>query len=173
VLVGELADSETGHRVDGAGDVDGDGYDDLVVGAWRYSDISNPRGRAYLVSGPSAAGTVSLADATAVVTGTDSGDRLAIGLAGAGDVNGDGFDDLLVGASGDDVGGTGLGAAYLLLGPVEGSLSGEDVDATLACTSVAKCGTEVAGAGDVDGDGLDDVLVGTPNDRAFLVLGGL
>ena len=119
-------------------------------------------GNTYALDG----GTLGSADAQ--FTGESAGDGVGYrAVAGAGDVNGDGFDDLLVGAYGDDEAGNNAGAAYLVLG----SAGGLGLDASLAHPSVIKflgenatdnAGEGVAGAGDVNGDGYDDLLIGAP-----------
>ncbi len=81
-------------------------------------------------------------------------------MAGAGDVNDDGYDDFLVGAPYDDQGGSNAGATYLVLGPVGGEASLGDVGVKLrGNVTYDYAGRRMDGAGDVDGDGFDDVLV--------------
>jgi len=152
-LTGEGSTSWFGYAVDGAGDVDGDGYDDLVVGAWEYG---SGRGRVYLYRG-SATGLSTTADT--VLDGAAAGDNFGEAVAGLGDVNGDGYDDVVVGAPQT---GSLTGSASLYLGSAAG-LS-ETPDLTLSAPRLsAQFGFAVAGAGDVDGDGYDDVLVSAPD----------
>ena len=137
--------------------MDGDGRPDLLVGA---VDRNEGAGRAYLVLGASIVdNTVALADADYVLTGEEARDRMGYAVAGAGGVDGDGLDDVLIGA--ESVGGA--GAVYLLFGKslgAEGDLGPADADVRLLGEAGDSAGWSVAGAGDVDGDGLDDVLVG-------------
>ncbi len=162
VLLGEAPDIWAGSAVAGAGDVNGDGFDDLIIGADDYSvDGGNGEGVAYVVLGP-VSGTLDLAVADARLVGEASRDGAGRCVAGAGDVNGDGYADLMVGARGD---GTApqddQGVAYLLLGPVAGTLSLASAHVRyLGEARKDSAGTAVAGAGDLDGDGLDDFLIG-------------
>ncbi|MCK6526852.1 FG-GAP-like repeat-containing protein [Myxococcota bacterium] len=156
---GEDSSDFLGWAVSGAGDLDADGYDDFVLGAWGRGASS---GAAYVFTGP-VGGDLALGDATARLTTARDGARLGYSVAGAGDVNGDGFDDVLVGAYLDETAGVAAGAAYVLHGPVEGVLDVAFADATLLAGDERDgAGWAVAGAGDVDGDGYDDVLVGAP-----------
>jgi hypothetical protein len=110
-----------GESIDGAGDVNGDGFDDLIVGArlWRNTG-GDPVGAAFLYSGGSTLDPV----ADLAVTGEDSVDLFGISVAGVGDANGDGYADFFVGASEIGAGGTKIGAAYLYYG-------GASVDGTV------------------------------------------
>src|SRR5262249_28472230 len=157
-LYGKAAGDEVGYSVAGPGDVDGDGQADLLLGA-PYSDAGSvDGGAAYLLLGPVRSG-LDLKDATALLVAEAAGDLAGQSVAGAGDVDGDGLADLLVGAYGNDAGGTDAGTTYLLSGPVGGEVDLGDATARmLGEVAGDKAGFAVAGAGDVDGDGLDDVL---------------
>lgn len=117
-VAGADVNHRLGQSVAGAGDVDGDGSDDIVLGAWKENTIGNNSGAAYVVFGPMTAGTVDLATAggPARLTGESAGDLAGWSVAGGGDVNDDGLGDILVGAPQDDSGGADAGAAYLFLG---------------------------------------------------------
>ncbi len=168
VLEGVAASDQFGTSVSSAGDVNGDGYGDLVVGAIG----ARPGGR---VSAGTASvfhgspGGVPMA-AAIVLEGVAANDQLGICVANAGDVNADGFGDLVVGANLADPGGrSNAGAASVFYGAVGGVPMAparvlEGVDAG------DRFGRSVANAGDVNGDGFDDVVVGgfqaSPSGRA-------
>ena len=160
-LTGEDGGDQAGWAAAAAGDVDGDGVDDMLVGAFGNDLGGANSGLAYLVLGPVTA-DASLSTAHARLLGEDAGDTAGSSVASAGDVDGDGLDDLLVGAPASDLGGSGSGAAYLVLGPVTGDLGLASADARLIGDASDEAGRSVASAGDVDGDGLDDLLVGAP-----------
>ena len=178
-LYGEGTSDLTGASVAGVGDVDDDGFDDVLIGAYYESSAYSGAGAAYLVLG-GLAPSATLSDAEAMLTGPDSFTFAGAAVAGAGDVDDDGYADLLVGARGESTGASYAGAAFLVLGPVGGELSLADADAALYGEGSSDyAGAAVAGAGDVDGDGYDDVLVGAygvnttgaDGGRAYLVLG--
>lgn len=113
--IGEVADAYTGWSAASAGDVDGDGYADLLIGAPSASDGGSDGGVAYLVYGPvSGAFQLSLADAA--FEAEDASDRAGTSVAFVGDIDLDGYIDVLIGADGDDDHGGSSGAAYLLFG---------------------------------------------------------
>ncbi len=178
-IVGEFALDFSACAVDFAGDVDGDGDGDIVVGAYHQSQLEPGayQGAAYLVHTP-ASGTVSLADATKL-EGESSGDEAGYAVAGAGDVNGDGLADLLIGARYQSDFADYAGAAYLVFGPV-GDMDLADADARWMGEGEGDyAGSSLASAGDVDGDGSADLLVGarqhdgngSRSGAAYLVLG--
>jgi hypothetical protein len=153
-----------GEAVSGAGDSNSDGYGDIIVGAPSHGY----EGQAYVFLGP-IAGDVDSSEAEATLHGeyTPSSDHYEYGYVGAtvalaGDVNDDGFSDVLIGGWGYD---SASGVAYLVEGPISGTveLSSEaDVRIVGEPRSEGCLGSEVATAGDENGDGFDDILITQP-----------
>jgi len=170
-----------GSAVSAAGDLNGDGVDDLIVGAVWFSGNT---GTAYVVFG-SRNTVFQDIDFSTRVTGPTTGFRIVAAAAGdfcgqsvskAGDVNGDGIDDVIVGAYGADPtpGKLGAGISYVIFGRKVTSPANAFTDIQLPTTAMAASvgfrmlgavtadysGIAVSGAGDVNGDGIDDVIVG-------------
>lgn len=150
--------STFGQAIAGVGDVDGDGVDDVWIGEPYFRDVARFAGAAFLVHGPLSAGTVSASSAPALL-GDDARSKAGIGVSGAGDVNGDGYADLLMSTRGStDV------AAFLQYGPL-------DVQKSVAEASVLFAGDQTfataSGLGDLNHDGFDDVFVGGDDGRVF------
>ena len=186
-FVGEADRDYAGSALAGAGDVNGDGYDDFLVGAYGNDEGGAMAGKVYLFLGRQDAawgpGT-SLADANVIFVGEDSYNYVGYAVAVAGDVNGDGYDDFLIGAYGNDEGGGMAGKVYLFLGRPDAAwgqgTSLADANAIfIGEGSFDYAGDALAVAGDVNGDGYDDFLIGAyGNDdggdlagKAYLVLG--
>ncbi len=158
-LTGSLAGT-VGYATAGAGDVDGDGLDDLLVGVYDDDTAGSSAGAAYLVGGGLAGESAVASSYTARVLGDAASDLAGTSVAGAGDVDGDGFADFLVGAYGNDAGGSRAGASCLRYGPVSGSVSLSSCDAVFVGAATDDLvGFAVATAGDVDGDGFSDLLI--------------
>ncbi|MCK6503135.1 hypothetical protein L6R53_07030 [Myxococcota bacterium] len=177
-LEGEAEDGQAGYALASAGDVDGDGATDLLVGAPYAEGGADESGIAYLVLGPSASGPLSGADVRFV--GDEARADLGAAVAGGGDFDGDGRADVLLGAPAADTNSTDSGGAWLFYAPSSGSLTPADADLRLVAENARdEAGTAVAFAGNVDGDCCDDVLVGAVEaDRggsgsgvAYIVLG--
>lgn len=174
-------DAGFGFSVSGVGDVNGDGFGDVVVGAPYWSDITGMtaafQGSAYVYLGSldGLGPDYAWVDSGAGVFGAYFG----FSVAGAGDLNGDGFGDVLVGAPGWNEAGMSEGRVYIYHGSVWG-LSDFPGDVTdPADQNDARFGATVAGVGDINGDGLDDAMAGAPTfdsefvdeGRAYLALG--
>jgi hypothetical protein len=159
-ITGESGDDDFGWRAVPAGDVNGDSIPDLIVGAPSNDAVADFAGRAYLFYGP-LSGNINAADADAIITAEAFGDNLGISVASAGDVNNDGFDDVIIGARGNDRRGIQSGRVYLFYGPLSGSLAATDADAIISGAEFNEIGHVVASAGDPNGDGFDDIVIGT------------
>ncbi|MDP2314836.1 MAG: MopE-related protein [Pseudomonadota bacterium] len=158
---GESAGDLAGAALSGAGDTDGDGLGDFLVGAPYDDDVATSSGKVYLVQGGGSAGDLDLASADASWVGTGAGDLAGTALWGGGDLDGDGYDDIGVGS-----GGAGAWVLFGTSASASGSLSDADVRFGAEADGDA-AGADVSGGADVDGDGVADFVVSAPGgDRA-------
>jgi hypothetical protein len=153
---GEADSDNFGWSVAGAGDVNGDDYDDVIISAPYNDEAASLAGKVYYYLGYSG-GLVGSPSWNA--TGESAEDIMGISIAGAGDINGDDYDDIIVGAPYNDDGGAEAGKIYVYYG------RGTGPGATPAWTDQGEAdedylGSSVDGAGDINGDGYDDIVAG-------------
>jgi hypothetical protein len=150
-FLGTKGGDSSGYSIANAGDVDGDGFDDVVVGS-PFHDLQDfptqhvDSGRMFVFSGATGA-------ALMLEYGEGAGHHFGFDVDGAGDVNADGFADVIVGVPGKS-----SGSFTVFLGPDGGTA----LETTLTLAGQTGFGTSVAGCGDADGDGYDDVVIGSP-----------
>jgi len=160
-----------------AGDTNADGYGDLLLGTDEADKGSTKStGIAAVFLGP-VSGPQQLTDANATLVGADSGDEVGFSVAGPGDINGDGRDDVLIGAPGvENDKGERVGSIYLFYGAPSGTLTLKTADAQIHGTTEKRLGINVSGAGDTNGDGMADLLAsyygGTEAGDIWLFVGG-
>jgi hypothetical protein len=158
------------------GDINGDGFEDFIICAvWADPHDRLDAGQTYVVFGSENVGAEAVVELARldggtgfVINGIDVRDNSARAVGQAGDVNGDGFDDIIIGASFGDAGDEDSGEAYVVFGgpgpfPSHLELSALDGTNGFALGGIDfydLCGISVNGAGDVNGDGLDDIIVG-------------
>jgi hypothetical protein len=158
------------------GDVDGDGLDDFLISALTYSSTTGGGGAVYLVlASDLQTGTMSLSDVSYVFEGETIGDNVGRSVASAGDVDRDGFPDILIGAPSVDAIESDGGQAYLVLDAdigTPGAMSlGQASYVFTAVNDNELAGRQVA-SGDFNGDGMMDLAVGAPNAGSTMEMRG-
>ena len=169
------AGGEYAYSVASAGDINGDGYDDVIVGAPFFDAGQSDEGRVFVYYGtPQGPATTP----AWIAESNQAGARFGSSVASAGDINGDGYYDVIVGAPFFDAGQSDEGRVFAFLGSSSGLTSGA-VWTAEADQAAASFGMSISSAGDVNGDGYDDVIAGAPSydsgqldeGKAFLWLG--
>ncbi|AFZ51399.1 Ig-like domain-containing protein [Dactylococcopsis salina] len=173
-LNGVDEDDDSGESVSSAGDVNGDGIDDLIIGADGADPNGDDSGESYVVFGDSSGfpATVELSSLDGsngfTLNGVDEDDFSGWSVSSAGDVNGDGIADLIIGAVFADPNGDDSGESYVVFGDSSGfpatvelsSLNGGNGFTLNGVDELDFSGGSVSGAGDVNGDGVDDLIIG-------------
>jgi hypothetical protein len=175
-IQGGASNNHLGTSVSGAGDVNNDGYADVIVGVeWAHSNGAYEAGAAFVFFGKKDGfATIDLdgftsSDSGFLVLGAAAGDNLGTSVSGAGDVNNDGFDDVLVGAPNQGDNRYASGAVYLFFGKAAGfatldtsNFTSSDGYIIQGAAEYDRLGRSVSAAEDVNGDGYADVVVGAP-----------
>lgn len=180
----ELGATDLGRAVSNLGDINGDGIDDIIVGA---SAMTNRKGESYVIFGSndsfgSSYDVMSL-DATNgfVIRGGNEADYSGVSVSKSGDVNGDGINDILIGAYyAEPSVGNANGVSYVVYGSSQGgvalfelsTLDGSNGFAINGVSPRDHSGVNVSGAGDVNGDGLSDIMIGAISDNVGYVVFG-
>ena len=155
------ADAQFGIALSFAGDINGDGYSDLLIGAPYFDNSESNEGLAFIYNGSPDGLPVS--PTTVRADGTQANDNFGVSVASAGDVNGDGYSDVIIGAWQYDESHVNEGAAFVYHGGAAG-LSATPNSSLFDCNQAgAFFGEAVAGAGDLNGDGYADVIIGADN----------
>ncbi|MBE9218357.1 DUF4114 domain-containing protein [Dolichospermum flos-aquae] len=177
-IISAERDDNLGYSVSDAGDINGDGIGDLVIG----SPLSDPddksnAGVTYLLFGSKEGFDLTLNPSTFgtkgfVINGDQAGDQSGRSVSNIGDINGDGVDDLAIGAPFSGINGDNSGAAYIIFGskqsdyfsnPIELSDLGSKGLTIKGSNSGHNAGWAVSSAGDFNGDGTKDLLIGATN----------
>ncbi|MEA5577316.1 DUF4114 domain-containing protein [Anabaena sp. UHCC 0451] len=193
-LIGSTEGEASGRSVSAAGDINGDGIDDLIIGAPLIDVKAKNAGKAYIVFGKSSFSstpTINLSNLNGnngfIINGAIAEDQLGYTVSNAGDINKDGFDDLIIAASNAYTDPNGLpGKAYIIFGQQDfnsdfdlTSLNGSKGFVINGLTADDYLGFAVSSAGDINNDGIDDIIIGAhfadPNGsgsgRAYIVFG--
>jgi hypothetical protein len=173
---GSTPEEGTGFSVSSAGDINGDGIDDLIIGAPRANNNDLFSGSSYVVFGRRGgfSATLPLADLNGGngfrIDGLSPEEEFGSAVSSAGDINGDGIDDLIIGAPSADPNGSSSGSSYVVFGRQSGfsatllltELNGRNGFRIDGAAATDSSGQSVSNAGDVNGDGIDDLIIGAP-----------
>ncbi len=169
-FIGEATLDSATEGMDGIGDINGDGYGDIGIGAPGFDFMVANNGKVYIIFGKATGWTmnVNLSTADCTYVGNAADDGAGGRVRAGGDIDGDRFDDFLVSAWGSDTGGTDSGAVYVILGSTTFSATNSSIAGSCDASFIGQTGGDNAGMGldgngDVNRDGLPEILVGAPN----------
>ncbi|MEQ1567159.1 MAG: integrin alpha [Myxococcota bacterium] len=161
-IVSEEAYDQAGQAIATAGDVNADGFGDLLIGSPLNSKNGNKAGMAHLVYGPIANGALELSEVTYRLVGEQPGDNAGCAVAGPGDLDGDGQSDLVVGVCLTDRGGLDGGGAFQFSTHEDIDRLVSDADGAMVAEAPGDAVGSALAGGDLDNDGLADLLIGAP-----------
>ena len=157
VIHGDIVNGYVGRQLFQGGDINGDGLMDILIGAPNHPSA----GSVFVLSGQNDwEDEVWLYDATARMDGENTQDEFGRSATRLGDINDDGFEDIMIGAKKNSSTLNNAGAAYLYYGPLSGIYSGQYHGKIAGITENEQSGVSMAFAGDIDGNGVNDVVVG-------------
>jgi len=177
VINGIDEDDLSGGSVSSAGDINNDGFDDIIIGALDAEPNGDWSGESYVVFGKATGYSASLELSSLngtngfVINGIDGGDSSGGSVSSAGDINGDTYDDIIIGADGADPNGDWSGESYVVFGKASGtysaslelsSLNGTNGFVINGIDANDYSGRSVSSAGDINNDGFDDIIIGAP-----------
>ncbi|MDB9438435.1 DUF4114 domain-containing protein [Dolichospermum lemmermannii CS-548] len=169
VINGAGVGDQSGHSVSNIGDINGDGIDDLAIGT---PFANNNSGAAYVVFGSKDpnyfSNPIELSNLEPsqgfTMKGNQSGDNVGWAVSSAGDFNGDGVKDLLIGATHpSDDGTANKGEAYIIFGKKDGDFASTVDILAIISDNPNNLGYSVSDAGDINGDKIDDIILGAPS----------
>lgn len=168
---GSISGDLFGWDVSDAGNMNNDNYDDVIIGA---PGNNSEAGVAYVfLGGNSPPSYMNANDADVILIGESFGDQFGFSVSSAGDVNDDNYDDVMIGAPGNN---TQTGSAFVFFGndPMSSLINSFDANVTMFGENTQdRFGHSVSDAGDVNDDNFDDVIIGSPGiDKSYIYFGG-